>query len=309
MEAKTFTTSKGVNLRYYQGGTRGPKLVMIHGQGTSSESFSGVAPILSRGMQVYLIDCPGHGGSTKDPDIYTLAGCGDAILELIMKEIGGPIALLGHSSGGLIAAYIASKSVLCARLILEDPPFFSCVGERRKGFFNYVDLSTVCHDYLNGGKEEEEDFVLYYFDHQYTWNLFPDKTREKTKRKLTASARKYRAKHPYEDLQVMFWPSEAFIGMNDYDPRFGEAFYTDSFHEGVDYEEILRNIKCRTLFMKAKIEQGEDGIIQGALAEEDLDRVAACVPRFELQRFNCGHGIHIDRNGDFNRALKKFIMK
>lgn len=309
MEAKTFTTESGVTLRWYKEGSRGPKLVMIHAQGTSSMSFEDVTSVLSRGMQVYLIDCPGHGGSSKDPSLYTLAGCGDAILELIMKEIGGPIALLGHSSGGLIAAYIASKSVLCARLILEDPPFFSCVGERRRQFFNYHDLSTVCHEYLNGGSEEEEDFVLYYFEHQYAWNLFPDRTREKTKAKLLANARKYRAKHPYDDLQVMFWPSEMFIGMNSYDPRFGEAFYTDAFHDGADYEEILKGIKCRTLFMKARIEQGPDGIIQGALADEDLERVAACVPRFELQRFHCGHAIHVDRNGDFNRALKKFIMK
>ena len=309
MESKQYTTEAGVVLNYYKEGDTGPKLVMIHGQGTSSASFEDVTHVLSRDMQVYLIDCPGHGGSTKDPAIYTLAGCGDAILELITNVIGGPIALLGHSSGGLIAAYTASKSVLCARLILEDPPFFSCVGERRKDFYNYVDLSTACHDYLNGGREEEEDFVLYYFDHQYAWNLFPDKTRAKTKAKLMKSARKYRAKHPYEDLQVMFWPSEGFIGMNSYDPRFGEAFYSDSFNEGADYEEILKGIKCRTLFMKAKNEEGDGGIIQGALAEEDLERVAALVPRFQLQRFSCGHSIHIDRNGDFNRAMKKFILK
>lgn len=40
--------------------------------------------------------------------------------------------LLGHSSGGLIAAYAASHTALCSCLILEDPPFFSSQGERRK---------------------------------------------------------------------------------------------------------------------------------------------------------------------------------
>ena len=307
MNPNKYTTSGGVQLQYYTAGTTGPKLVMIHAQGTSSKSFEDVAEIMSRKMQVYLIDCPGHGGSSKDPSLYTLAGCGDAILDLIINEIGGPIALVGHSSGGLIAAYIASKSVLCARLILEDSPFFSCVGERRRQMYNYVDLSTVCHSYLESGSDD--DFVLYYFEHQYAWNLFPEKTREKTKRKFVASAHKSRAKHPVQDLKVMFWPSEAFVGMNDYDPRFGEAFYSDSFNEGVDYEEILAGIKCRTLFMKANGEMGKDGIYQGALTDEDLEHVVSCVPRIEVERFQCGHGIHIDRNGDFNRSLRDFIMK
>ena len=61
---------------------------------------------------------------------------------------GEPACLLGHSSGGLIAAYAASRSDLCCALVLEDPPFFSCQGERRKQSFNYVDLSTVCHEFL-----------------------------------------------------------------------------------------------------------------------------------------------------------------
>lgn len=307
MDSKIYKTSTGVNLQYYKLGKQGPKLVMIHAQGTSSAAFEDSANILSRGMQVYLIDCPGHGGSSKDSNLYTLSACGDAILELITQEIGGPIALLGHSSGGLIAAYIASKSVLCARLILEDAPLFSCTDENRKSMYNYVDLSTVCHNYIDTGSDE--DFVMYYFKNQYAWNLFPDKTREKTKRKLVANAKKYRAKHPYDDLKVMFWPSESFIGMNDYDPYFGESFYTNSFNAGVNYEDLLINIKCRTLFMKARIEIGKNGIIQGALTDEHLRHVTQCIPRIDVQNFRCGHGIHVDRIGDFNRAVKNFIMK
>ena len=307
MNSRIYETSTGVKLRYYKLGSQGPKLVMIHAQGTSSATFEDNANMFSRAMQVYLIDCPGHGGSSKNPSLYTLSNCGDAILELITREIGGPIALLGHSSGGLIAAYIASKSVLCARLMLEDVPLFSCTDSNRKSMYNYVDLSTVCHNYIE--TESADDFVMYYFKNQYAWTLFPDKTREKTKRKLVANAEKYRIKHPYDDLKVMFWPSESFIGMNDYDPRFGEAFYTNSFNDGVDYEDLLKNIKCRTLFMKAKTETNKDGIIQGALTDAHLNHVIECVPRIEVQNFRCGHVIHVDRSGDFNRAVKNFIMK
>ena len=51
--------------------------------------------------------------------------------------------------------------------------------------------------------------------------------------RLIASADSYRRKHPERDLWVPFWPKAglaAYQGMDRYDPRFGEAFYEDSFH-------------------------------------------------------------------------------
>lgn len=299
-----YTTKSGALIQYYKLGSSGPKLVMLHTAGSSSATFDDVADIFSRRMQVYLIDCPGHGGSQKDKSLYTLSACGDAIHELIMNEIGGPIALVGHLTGGLIAAYIASKSVLCGRLILEDAPIFAASGEARMSTYNFADLPTVSHNFISS--DDSNDFQLYYFENQNTWTLFPDKTREKTKGKFLATAKKYRAKHPDKDLKVLFWPSEAFIGMKDYDPYFGEALYNDSFNDGIDYEELLKNIKCRTLFMKS--DNGDDGLT-APLSDSDLEHILECVPRIESEEFKCGQNIHIDRTGDFNRALKNFIFK
>lgn len=73
----------------------------------------------------------------------TIKSIGAAIIDFIENEIGQKVWLLGHSSGGLIAAYIAAETELCEMLILEDPPFFASQGERRKSTFNYVDFSTL----------------------------------------------------------------------------------------------------------------------------------------------------------------------
>ena len=48
----------------------------------------------------------------------------------------------------------------CKKLILEDAPFFSCVGEERYNTYNYKDLSSVCHEFLV--QDQEKDFVYYY---------------------------------------------------------------------------------------------------------------------------------------------------
>lgn len=114
---------------------------------------------------------------------------------------------------------------------------------------------------------------------------------------MTAMASKYRKKHPDRNLKVMFWPKAAlsgFQGMNKYDPLFGEAFFNDSFHNGIPHEDILNNIKCKTIFMKAQTNISEDGILMAALSEEDLKRVSELIADLQIVRFDCGHGIHIE---------------
>lgn len=93
--------------------------------------------------------------------------------------------------------------------------------------------------------------------------------------------------------------------MDRYDPRFGEAFYEDSFHAGIPHEDLLRGIRCRTLFLKAKTQVGEDGLLLAALGEEDLRCVLALIPDCTLVRFDCGHAIHGERPREFLAALRE----
>ena len=287
-------------LHYYEAG-KGEPLVLLHAQGTDSTSFENVIPKLSKHYHVYAVDCFGHGKSLHNPKLYTLRACAEAVSDFIREVVKEKCTILGHSSGGLIAAQIAAETNLCERLILEDPPFFSCEVERRFSTFNYVDLSTVCHRFL---QSDETDFPLFYFENQYAWNFFPEKSRENVREKLTASARKFRTNHPDKNLKVPFWPKYAlagFVGMNNYDPRFGEAFYTNSFNDGLSHAEILKKISCETIFLKAKSAE-DNGILMCALSEEDLAEVVR-LTLCSVVRFDCGHGIHIEKKRDFLKVL------
>ena len=287
-------------LHYYEAG-EGKPLVFLHAQGTDSTSFGSVIPKLAKQYHVYALDCFGHGKSLHNPKLYTLRACAEAVSDFIREVVKEKCTILGHSSGGLIAAQIAAETNLCERLILEDPPFFSCEGERRFSTFNYVDLSTVCHRFL---QSDETDFPLFYFENQYAWNFFPEKSRENVREKLTASARKFRTNHPEKNLKVPFWPKYAlagFVGMNNYDPRFGEAFYTNSFNDGLSHSEILKKISCETIFLKAKSAE-DNGILMCALSEEDLAEVVR-LTLCSVVRFDCGHGIHIEKKRDFLKVL------
>lgn len=306
MAEKKLYQKNDIQLNYYEIKNDLQPLVLIHAQGVDATSFENVWKKLSKSYHIYSVDCYGHGGSLHDAKKYNIIDIGKAISYFIEDVVNQKVYLLGHSSGGLIAAYIASCTEYCKCLVLEDPPFFSSQGERRKKTFNYIDLSTVCHSFIN--QTEDRDFVLYYFTNQYIWNFFPEKSREKLKKKLTGMAAGYRRKHPGKNLKVMFWPKNAlsgFHGMNNYDPLFGETFFSDSFHSGILHEDILKNIKCRTIFMKAQTNINEDGILMAALSEDDLGKAAELISDFEIVRFDCGHGIHIEKPKQFVECLVK----
>lgn len=295
---------QGIKLNYYEIENALQPLVLIHAQGVDATSFENVWTKLSEKYHVYSVDCYGHGKSLHDARQYNVADIGKAIISFIEDVVKEKAFILGHSSGGLVAAYIASNTELCSHLILEDPPFFSSQGERRKCTFNYIDLSTVCHNFIN--QSVSKDFVLYYFSNQYAWNLFPDKSREKIKQKMIGMAAKYRKKHPDKNLKVMFWPKAAlsgFHGMNNYDPLFGETFYNDNFCNGILHEDILRNIKCRTVFMKAQTNISKDNILMAALGEHDLEKAAELIADLQIVRFDCGHGIHVEKPKEFIQCL------
>lgn len=306
MAEKKIYQEQNIKLNYYEIKNDLQPLILIHAQGVDAVSFENVWGQLSKSYHIYSIDCYGHGESLHNASQYNVKDISTAIICFIEDIVKEKVFLLGHSSGGLIAAYIAASTELCSYLILEDPPFFSSQGEKRKNTYNYIDLSTVCHNFIH--QSERKDFVLYYFSNQYAWNLFPEKSREQVKPKMIGMAAKYRKKHPDRNLKVMFWPKAAlsgFKGMNNYDPLFGENFYNDSFHCGILHEEILRNIKCKTIFMKAQTNISDNGILMAALSEDDLEKVSELIFDCKIVRFDCGHGIHIEKPKKFIKCLSK----
>ncbi len=306
MIVKKLYQKQDIRLNYYEIKNNLQPLILIHAQGVDAISFESVWGQLSKIYHIYSVDCYGHGESSHNAKQYNVEDISKAIICFIEDVVKEKVFLLGHSSGGLIAAYIASNTKLCSYLVLEDPPFFSSQGERRKSTFNYFDLSTVCHNFIN--QSESKDFVLYYFSNQYAWNLFPEKSRERVKSKMIGMAGRYRRRHPDKNLKVLFWPKAAlssYEGMNNYDPLFGENFYNDNFHCGIPHEEILSNITCKTIFMKAQTNISENGILMAALSEDDVKTVSELISDCNIVRFDCGHGIHIEKPKEFIKCLAK----
>lgn len=75
--------------------------------------------------------------------------------------ISQPVVVSGHSSGGQLAAWLAGhRPDLISAVVLEDPPLFTTLLPRAKQTWNWVDLATTCHDFLESKRQTGLPTVL-----------------------------------------------------------------------------------------------------------------------------------------------------
>jgi len=98
-----FVTVGTLRWHVQQCGT-GPHLVLLHGTGSSTHSWAGLAPLLARHWTVSSMDLPGHGFTSGRPaGGLTLPAIAAAVAALLAElSVRSPL-LVGHSAGAAIA--------------------------------------------------------------------------------------------------------------------------------------------------------------------------------------------------------------
>jgi len=81
----------------------GPAIVIVHGLGSGVAHWLPTVRLLARRHRVVLIDLPGHGGSAM-PRPFSLERAAAGLDLALAREAPGPVVLVGHSLGGLVAA-------------------------------------------------------------------------------------------------------------------------------------------------------------------------------------------------------------
>lgn len=127
----SFPDVAGVRLRLRDSGPRdAPVLLMLHGFGTSLESWDGWAEPLSADHRVIRPDLPGFGLTGADPSgEYTDARM-VAVLVALLDTLGVPRAtVIGNSMGGRFAwEFAAAHPDRVAKLVLVSPDGFESPG-------------------------------------------------------------------------------------------------------------------------------------------------------------------------------------
>lgn len=85
----------------------GPTLVLLHGVGLRSEAWNGLTAYLSDSFSIYAIDLPGHGESKSlEGEASSLKDYSD-VITAYLESFDGPVHVVGHSMGAMIAIDIA----------------------------------------------------------------------------------------------------------------------------------------------------------------------------------------------------------
>ena len=296
-------TIDGHTINYGEGPDNGPALMLVHGQGMEWEDYASVLPELSKRYHVFAVDCFGHGESDHDPDVYPCAVNGDALISFAEEVIGDKYIVTGHSSGGILAACIASNDrANVIGLVLEDPPLFRVTPEEAQegaGTFAWYDGYTIAHEFLQ--QTAVTAYPAWYAQHSYLFALFGG-----LQKMLADQTATFCAEHPNEHVTNAFVPRDWTRGMyfmNDYDPKFGDEFYDGTWMADIDQEAMLKAIECPTVYVKAITRYGDDGVLYAATSDEDAQRVRDCIPGCGYTEIDSGHDIHYEHPDAFIAAI------
>ncbi|MFE5808020.1 alpha/beta fold hydrolase [Streptomyces sp. NPDC056491] len=103
-ELKTETRT----LSYLDFGGTGRPLLALHGGMSEALAFTGLAAALGEDWRVIAPDQRGHGDSDRAPDYRREGYVRDAVALLDHLGLDAPVAVLGHSLGGLNAYHLAA---------------------------------------------------------------------------------------------------------------------------------------------------------------------------------------------------------
>ena len=304
---KQVKLSDGTILNYGEGPNNGKTpLLLIHGQGMTWEDYAKVLPELSEHYHVFAVDCHGHGESDWNPEKYSAKAMAEDFIEFIDKVIGEKTVVSGHSSGGMIAAWMAAHSPeWILGTVIEDSPFFATEPGRRENTYAWVYGFQLYEDFKN--QNEEEDYFKYSIERSYWKKIFGDFLWNK----FAKDAIEYHKKHPNEPVHIKYLPPQInriFESVTyPYDHKFGETFYDNSWFKDYNQSEVLSKIKSPTIFIKAETNYDGD-LLMAALSDEDADRVVELLKNGKrIDVDSPGHDIHYDKPKEFIEIMIKFL--
>lgn len=115
----------GFRVRYFQSGTSGPPILLIHGFGVGAYHYERNIAGLAERHRVFALDLVGQGSSwpQRDPEqeeklYYSIDTWTSQIEHFIETYIGEPAYIVGNSLGGFLALNVAQRPDLCKGLIL-----------------------------------------------------------------------------------------------------------------------------------------------------------------------------------------------
>ncbi len=97
-----FSARSGSSL-YFEDIGSGPTVLALHGIGGGAFFFHEMAKCLELRYRILSVDLPGTGKSTSSPPIFSMQSWVADLGDLVSQKIEGPVVILGHSLGTILA--------------------------------------------------------------------------------------------------------------------------------------------------------------------------------------------------------------
>ncbi len=118
--ARSLSSQGTVDLSFRDFGGHGRPIVFLHGLFGSSRNWTAAGQRLSARGRAYALDLRNHGDSPHTAS-HTLADCVGDLLGWAAKHSSGPLCLVGHSMGGIVAmGFAIEHPQLVERLVVVD---------------------------------------------------------------------------------------------------------------------------------------------------------------------------------------------
>lgn len=126
------------------GGGEGPPVVFLHGLGANWQNWLENLPAVARHRRAIALDLPGFGASEMPADRISISNYARIVEELCSRLELGPVALVGNSMGGFVAAEVAiSYPERVERLILAAAAGISVTNAYRRPTVTAARASTA----------------------------------------------------------------------------------------------------------------------------------------------------------------------
>lgn len=172
----TLTLDQGPRVTYDDIG-QGPAIVLVHGSPGMARNWETVARRLADRYRVLAPNLPGYGGSDPRPAGEPSTAHAVVVVEAVIREVGGPVLLAGHSYGGNVALAIALRGqVPVVGLVLLEPVLVRVLPAVGRDA-DYAEVKRVFDAYLEqveGGDPEAVRIMIDYWFGPGAFDLLPD---------------------------------------------------------------------------------------------------------------------------------------
>jgi pimeloyl-ACP methyl ester carboxylesterase len=273
--------SGDVRLNYAEGPANGPPLVLLHGLGRRWQVFLPLIPALSMRWHIFAPDLRGHGKSSRVARGYHGSQYSEDIARFLRERVSTPAVVFGHSLGGMIGMWVASRHAdLVRALILGD----NRIVVRHVHHPMYTALFSGLRDLAKkGGSLEQvaEGIGRIPLPVVGTDDFIPI-------RQLPGN----------DEAYLLSWAR----CVQQADPDTYDMVLDGSSLEGWDGETVLRGITCPTLLLQGTPELG------GLMSDADVALAISLLPHHAHVRFrSLGHALFIQQPEPVLRAVTNFL--